>query len=100
MTIEVVTIPKAELEALIQASVREAYREGQKELREEVEAIRGALRGAQGVLSRGDVAAIMGIQPEQVSRHHAKGLRFSQPGKRAVYLLKDVIEYVESARAE
>jgi hypothetical protein len=95
MRVEVVTIPKHELEALIQDAVREAYAEAHRSMSSEIEQMKAHLRASRGILTREDVAELMGCDPSGMYRHHAKGLRFSKPGQRAVYRLDDVMEYLE-----
>jgi hypothetical protein len=41
---------------------------------------------------------LLGCKPSGLYRHHAKGLKFSKPGQRAVYLLEDIMAYLELAR--
>lgn len=99
MTDELIVARKRDIEAMIQGSVREAYAHAHREMSQEIKAMRAALKSARGILTREDVADILGCAPESVWRHHAKGLNFSKPGQKAVYLLDDVLGYLDKARS-
>lgn len=91
--IEVESLDTQAVEALVARGVREGLAPVEGAIRE----LKAALRAQSGVYDRDSLAALLGISPRTLEKwRRERGMPFRKVGRRPVFLLADVLAWVEA----